>query len=40
MVCAVLAGLLLAPAPPAAAWDDWGSSYGGYGGWDVDQQED
>jgi hypothetical protein len=41
MVCAVLAGLLLAPAPPAAAWDDWGGGYGSsYGGWDVDQQED
>ena len=41
MVCAVLAGLLLAPAPPAAAWDDWGGGYdSGYGGWDVDQQED
>jgi hypothetical protein len=41
MVCAVLAGLLLAPAPPAAAWDDWGGGYDrGYGGWDVDQQED
>jgi hypothetical protein len=40
-VCAVLAGLLLAPAPPAAAWDDWGGGYGGsYGGWDVDQSED
>ena len=40
MVCAVLAGLLLAPAPPAVAWDDWGgSSYYGGSGW-YDDTED
>jgi len=37
---ALLAGVLLASAQPAAAWSDYGGydSYGG--GWDVDQQED
>jgi hypothetical protein len=42
MFSALLAGLLLAPAQPAAAWDDWGggydSGYGGYG-W-ADAQDD
>jgi hypothetical protein len=36
----LLAGLLLAAAQPAAAWDDWGyDSYGGYGGGWYDAQE-
>jgi hypothetical protein len=38
---ALLAGVLLASAQPAAAWSDYGGGYGSsYGGWDVDQQED
>jgi len=40
MVCAVLAGLLLAPAPPAAAWSDWGYSGSSYGGDWYDDSED
>jgi len=43
MYGAVLAGVLLALAQPAAAWDDWGygGGYGGYGGYDsFDRQED
>jgi hypothetical protein len=43
MFGAVLAGLLLGVAHPAAAWDDWyggsGSGYGGSYGW-YDAQED
>ena len=40
VVCAVLAGLLFAPAPPAAAWDDWGGGYDSYGGGYYNDTED
>ena len=40
MFSALLAGLLLAPAQPAAAWDDWGGYDSGYGGYDYFDAQD
>jgi len=40
MFSALLAGLLLAPAHPAAAWDDWGGYDSGYGGYDSFDEQD